>query len=388
LPPLEAWEKVYIKLGSKDSVEELDLHFELRTCEQCHGGDPNAETCAEAHEGLVADPASQENSACADCHQGIHEQFVQSMHSNVWGMKNGLSKRLGVPFNECPAQVQEGFKGECGKCHAGCGDCHVSRPDQSGKGFVKGHKFTAKPHQKNQCMACHGSRIEHDFLGDDEVGRAPDIHFVKGMSCTSCHTGAQLHFAAAEDFTRYDVSHLQCEDCHDVATANPYHGIHWDDVSCHACHAQAYNNCTACHVDEAWKTDQEYQENNPWEDFRIGIDPSPEARFKFVTVRHAPVARDTFDNWGGPGVAQNFDDHPTWKTTTPHSIRRWTTRTEVADGAGCGANCHVGSPGGSQENVKWYLTKEYVEANWPDEVTANGPVYVDGNVPDNWQIAE
>jgi len=385
---LEAWEKVYISLGSKASVAELDLHLEIADCTECHGGDPAVDSQEGAHAGLIKDPSSQDSGSCSGCHQEIYDTYGQSMHGNVWGMKNMVGKRIGKPFSECPAQVQEGFKGECGKCHATCGDCHVSRPNASGRGFIKNHKFTAKPHQKNQCMACHGSRVGHDFLGNDETGRQPDVHFTKAMSCTSCHKGEQLHAAAPEDAHRYDLDHPSCETCHPVADSNPYHGIHWDDVSCQVCHSQPYNNCGRCHVEEAWKTDPEYQEKNPCEDFRIGINPNPDPRFKFVTLRHAPVARDTYDNWGVAEVAEKYDDYPTWKYTTPHSIRRWTPRTEVPEGASCGTNCHLGAPGGTGDNAGLYLTKEYVETNWPDEVKANGPVFIDGNVPDSWDVAQ
>lgn len=386
MPPLEAWEKVLINLGSAVSTGELDLHLSQIACWDCHGGDPGTDDMESAHAGLIADPSGPDTAVCGTCHTEIQDSYSGSLHFNVWGMKEMVAKRLDQPsFGSCPAEVKDGFGKECSKCHATCGDCHISRPNPSGKGFIDSHVFKAKPHQKNQCMACHGARIGADFMGNDEEGRLPDAHFAKGKSCTSCHGANQLHASVPEDRDRYhNDSGASCESCHDIPNVNNHHIVHWDDLSCHVCHSQPYSNCGSCHVEEAWKTDPDYQENNPSIDFRIGLNPIPDRRFKYVTLRHAPVAPDTYDNWGEKGMATKYNDYPSWKYTTPHSIRRWTERTSVPEGAGCGANCHLGSPGGSMDNINIYLFKEYVESNWPDEVEANSEVIIDGELPSNW----
>jgi len=388
---LEPWEKVLIKLGSKDSVEELDQHFSYFTCSKCHGGDPSEqEDCEKAHAGLVADPSSMETDMCAYCHPDIASDFAESLHNNLWGEKYAVAVRAGADsFSQCPQSLQDGFKGECNSCHATCGDCHISRPNTSGKGFIKNHLFKKTPHQKYQCMGCHGSRIAHDFMGDDETGRKPDAHFGKGMNCMKCHDVAEMHSPAADVEDRYHYDKApRCEDCHDIPEQNEYHSTHWDTLSCQVCHSQVYNNCAACHVAGGWKDDPAYQENNPAEEFRIGMNPFPDRRFKYVTVRHAPIAPSTYDNWGAEGTLVNFDALPTWKYTTPHSVRRWTKRTEVLDGAGCGANCHLGAPDGFYENKDIYLFKEYVEENWPLEVEANSNMFVDDGLPAGWKSTD
>jgi hypothetical protein len=388
VPPLEAWEKVLMKLGSKTTVEEIDPHFAMQSCTGCHGGnDFEHENHEEAHEGLIEDPADMEHKACNKCHFEIAETFSDSMHLQLWGEKTAIAARSGAAsFGECPQALQDGFKGECASCHASCGDCHISRPDGVGKGFIKNHEFRKKPHQKNQCMACHGSRIAWDYTGDTDAGRQPDAHFAKGWDCMKCHDGNEMHAAANGAPDRYHLDAApRCEDCHDLADANAFHATHWDDLSCHVCHAQAYNNCAGCHVGGAWKEDEEYLAHNPAVDFRIGINPFPDRRFKYVTLRHAPVAKDTYDNWGAEGTLTTFDALPTWKYNTPHSVRRWTPRTEVEGDAGCGANCHLGSPMGSTDNVGLYLFQQYIEDNWPEESLANIPVVVDGQLPDSWE---
>lgn len=384
---MEGWEKVHIDLGSKGSVAELDPHLERQSCTDCHGGDPaEADDPEAAHEGLVTDPSAIEHGACAECHEPIHGTYGGSMHLNLWGEQTAIAARAGVPtFAECPQALRDGFAGECSSCHASCGDCHVSRPDSVGKGFIKSHVFNKKPHQKNQCMACHGSRVAYDFMGDSETGRKPDAHFAKGMGCMACHTGTEMHADSTGVPDRYHVPEAPtCEGCHDVATDNVFHMMHWDTVSCQVCHAQPYNNCTACHTGGAWKSDPDYLEQNPEAGFRIGLNPFPDRRFKLVTLRHVPAARTSFDPWGAEGMLLAYDSVPTWKYTTPHSIRRWTGRTET-DGAGCGSACHLGSPDGSPDNADLYLSQEYVDARWPDESAANTSVVVDGQLPEGWE---
>ena len=388
MAPLEPWEKVFINLGSKEFISELDWHLGPVGCDECHGGDPGEQDDPEAaHQGLIPDPSRIEHKACKQCHWNITESAEQSMHFQLWGEKKTLAARTGsADFDSCPAALKEGYLGECTSCHATCGDCHISQPDSVGKGFIKNHLFQAKPHQKNQCMACHGSRISFDFLGDDEAGRLPDIHFLKGKNCMSCHTGDQLHAAREYGADRYHLDDSPtCEGCHDVASANAYHQTHWDDLSCQVCHAQEYNNCAACHVDHEYQTDPVYQENSPDVQFRMGLNPFEDRRFKFVTLRHIPVSPESYDFWEGVlAPLDQFDALPTWKYTTPHSIRRWTPRTEVTEGGTCGSSCHLGAPGGPPENAQWYLWKNEVEQNWPLEADANDGVVVDGMLPDDW----
>lgn len=380
---------MFIDLGNKATVGELDSHLEAQSCSDCHGGQPDETADPEAaHVGLVADPSAPGVGACGSCHEDIEQSYASSMHLNLWGEQTAIAARAGVgSFSECPQALQDGFKGECASCHATCGDCHISRPDSVGKGFIGGHTFRRKPHQKNQCMACHGSRVAHDFMGDDETGRKPDAHFAKGMDCMACHSGEEMHASAEGVPDRYHVPEApSCEGCHsEVESANTFHMMHWDSLSCQVCHAQPYNNCTGCHVGGAWKSDPEYLASNPAEDFRIGRNPIADRRFDFVALRHVPVVKTSFDPWGAAGALLAYDAAPTWKYTTPHSIRRWTSRTETDDADGCGASCHLGTPHGSPQNADLYLWKATIDSNWPDEGPANAGVIVDEALPAGWE---
>ena len=202
-----------------------------------------------------------------------------------------------------------------------------------------------------------------------------------------------MHSAADEKTDRYTYSELPaCEDCHSAGmdTVNAYHKVHYDSISCYVCHAQDYNNCTACHVKDEWKTDPDYQQNNPKEDFRIGLNPirteSGQHRFKFVTLRHIPISRDSYANWGAASNnPPDYDKYPTWKYTSPHSINRFTSRTDTTGGKKCYDNCHTKEGFGHPDNKKYYLFTEYIDSSWPDEVNANAGVVVDGKLPDGWE---
>ena len=355
----------------------------------------------EAHTGLIADPSRYTaggTNSCSEmgCHETLAGQYKNSLHQMAWGERKMIATRSGVSdFEDCPQSTKDGFNGECSSCHATCGDCHISIPNSAGQGLINNHRFMETPDPADNCMACHGSRIAHDFLGDYEIypARPRDVH-ANSMSCLDCHTKTEMHSEVAENTDRYQYEHLpSCEDggCHDdVSNVNHYHQLHYDDLTCYVCHSQEYNNCTDCHVNNEWKTDPEYQNNNPVEDFRIGLNPLKEETGrirpqKFATLRHIPIAPASYSNWGpASATLPSYNSLPSWKFTSPHSIRRYTARTDTSGGKGCRESCHIGT-GGDSANVKYYLTREYVEQNWPDEVDANEDVFVDGNLPSGWE---
>lgn len=362
--------------------------MEMMTCDECHQGNPLEQDDMEAaHEDFVPDPSAPAAGVCYDCHPGVGKTFVNSMHATLQGERAVVALRYGMDsFEECPSSLKDGYNGECTSCHATCGDCHISRPNTAGQGFIKNHVFSAKPSQRYQCMGCHGGRIGEDYMGSEDEGRSPDTHFISGMDCMDCHDGEEMHAEAGDAKNRWEAPHLpQCEDCHgDDEDANVYHTVHWDDMSCYVCHSQPYSNCAGCHVNGEYHHDEEYNANNPFKDLKIGKNFLENRRFKYGLLRHAPMAPDTFDPWGAPRP-ESYDALPTWKYTAPHSIQRWTTRTKVTAGSECGANCHLGAPGGKAENATFYLFEADVQEELPNEVGANLPVVVDEILPESWK---
>ncbi|MBD3223354.1 MAG: hypothetical protein GF313_01385 [Caldithrix sp.] len=396
---LEPWEKVYIRLAGSQTIEDLDEHLKYLSCVDCHEGNNKAPNNMEvAHEGLVLDPSEILNNGkntCgeSDCHESIAGSFKNSLHLQQWGYKKWLALRSGVDeFEQCPQSTKDGFASECTDCHATCGDCHIAVPNSAGGGFpkFKYHRFFKTPDQENNCTACHGTRVGHDFEGDYDIfpPRPEDVHAEMGFTCMNCHDQTEMHSAAPQNKDRYEYELLpSCEDgCHteDLSTANTYHSTHFDDMSCYVCHSQPYNNCTSCHVEGQWQTDPNYTVT---ENFKIGLNPrkteSGRFRHKFATLRRIPIDRDSYENWG-PASADlpAYDDYPTWKYTTPHSIRKYTARTDTSGGVQCWESCHTKEGFGNRENLKYYLFADDVDE---DEKKANESVVVDGHLPDGWE---
>jgi thiosulfate/3-mercaptopyruvate sulfurtransferase len=96
-------------------------------------------------------------------------------------------------------------------------------------------------------------------------------------------------------------------------------------------------------------------------DTKIGRNPikSGYRPWKYVTVRHVPIARDSFAYYG-EDLLPDFNALPNWKYATPHTIQRITPQNES-----CNA-CHG--------NTELFLTSEDVPS---DELRANWPVIVE-----------
>jgi len=370
---LEAWEKVLITgPGSEEFFASKHGSF---SCTACHKGRGEDLPKEDAHQGMVARPSEDPRGICKDCHLAEYIVHERSLHMNLWGEKNLLAKRYGVDdYADLPTEMQEGFQSECAKCHASCGDCHVTRPVSVGSGLVAGHRFGA-PDMTENCTACHGSRVGMEYRGENE-GVGADVHYVpQGMQCIACHTKQEMHGTVTVADHRLDVRNgPKCEDCHDaVAAGNDYHTEHWGELACQTCHSQDYKSCNSCHAGSGLAEPS-------YLSFKIGRNPVPEKRSaEFVVLRHAPVAEDTYREWGAADLP-TFASEPTWKYAAPHNIKRWTSRTKVEEGESCGTACH-GSPDGP-EGV--FLRQADLDAMTPAEAEANRDLIVPNGSPVNW----
>jgi thiosulfate/3-mercaptopyruvate sulfurtransferase len=403
-----------------ESYTDIDPTHASIGCSGCHGGfspvDAVDDTSAyrAAHRGMKRDPSAIGEDGCSGglCHADIVRRNETSIHSNLWGEKAHVALRNGYEtFEECPAEIQDGFTKDCSGCHTTCGQCHVSRPHTAGGGFLEqrvgySHKFIATPSEENVCTACHGSRVGDDWnANQDRVkGNVPDVHNDAGFSCLDCHQ-EDMHGdgpSDAEYTSRYQVADLpQCVDCHGVdRDDNSFHAQHWPnanssdgaDLACFVCHSQQYTNCNTCHAGD-WT--HEYVADNSGEyrvypQFKLGKNPyygkadHPHTNAAWITVRHVPVSPDAFEPWGVDPWDIDPDLEPnnmeTWKYTSPHNIQRWTKRTLVdstwADTSGqiytsdnCSDNCHMhgdkyislGDVTEKYKNVDIYLTNEDME---------------------------
>ena len=374
LPEMEAWEKVYVG-GTYGQQFLLSTHGKI-ACVDCHKGVEPASDKTAAHTGnFVASPSREPVTFCGTCHAGIAATDSTSIHTQGFGQKAMVSLRSGFPsYENYPAQLKHGYDKNCGKCHSSCGECHIMRPRQAGGGFIAGHKFQKTPDMRLNCTACHSARVAHAYFGES-FGTRPDVHYVKlpGGSCLNCHTGAEMHGTGTRFDQRYSVTNQpKCEQCHaNKSASNSYHAKHWNDLACQTCHSQEYQNCGSCHVDTGVR-------NGPYMGFKIGMNAMPAVkRFKYVVLRNAPYAPDTWSAYGIPTMS-NFSAAPTFKLATPHNIQRFTERTTVENGKPCYDACHIVDG----RNRKWFLFQEDLQA-W--EVQANAPVIVDGHLPQSWK---
>jgi thiosulfate/3-mercaptopyruvate sulfurtransferase len=235
----------------------------------------------------------------------------------------------------------------------------------------------------NQCVACHGSRIGEEYRGEhrDQIPNYKyDVHYRKnsvlgGKQCINCHWSREMHFATGEHRYAVNSSPTCDKTCHSSdIDANSYHTQHWDDLSCHVCHSQDYKQCDACHVPHGL-------DEPSYLSFKIGRNPLPGRRpYKYVTLRHIPIARDTYAGWDYGGGAPKYDDLPTWKYATPHNIQRWTARTDTTGGQSCSNACH-NSPATPEG---FFLRAVDLQAH-PDEAEANAPFIVPDTHPEEWE---
>ena len=379
-PHYEPYDRVYMG-GEGYEDYKKSSHYAVG-CTGCHGGIDNTPDKNVAHSGdFIRHPSVVAQQACGSCHGSIVNNFSSSLH-NGYGQKRKVAIRSGFQssddFDKLPQHQIDGYNANCATCHASCGECHIVRPPIGGGGLSNGHQFTKTPDMVSVCVTCHVSRGGHAYLGVGP-GTKADVHLTKlDYTCMDCHTTVELHGDGNKVEQRYAYNRLpSCEMCHtSVATSNDYHEAHYGDFNCQVCHSQDYNNCGSCHVHGDGARIPAYME------FKIAGNPLPviKAGYDLTLVRRNPAAPD---NWAVYGVASyaNFDALPTYNYTSPHNILKWTSRTEVAQGASCSSNCHIRNENGTLINKELYLFEEDL-LSW--EMGANASIVVDGKLPASW----
>lgn len=370
-------------MGADVAVHVSDEFFETShgrlRCVECHGGSEPATSRAEAHSGMDPVPsAGYRASICAGCHGAIVSRFTETLHATTRGLSD---KTVALVLERADAETRQSLlpalDKQCGQCHvSGCGDCHVSRPRQAQGGFINGHVFNKTPSTKLNCIGCHGSRVEREFLGkgESEHELVPNVHGTQGeMECVNCHTGAWMHGRIPPYATRYDnPAPPRCTSCHELSReflAIEYHSTHAHEgaevrLQCQVCHAQDYNNCASCHVADDEDGAPYFVNEESYFDFKIGRNylKSAEKPWDFIVVRQVPVSPETFEHYV-EGALTGFDAQPTFKYATPHSITRATRQAATCEA------CH--------EDDSLFLTAGDLVGLPAEEQRANAPVIVD-----------
>lgn len=337
-------------------------------CITCHGGVGGVDDMEAAHVGVVRNRPLEET--CQLCHLDISVANPTSLHSNLAGYMTVLEQR-GSP--ETMPALMTAYNNHCASCHATCGQCHVSRPESTGSGLLKGHEFQQIPPMNNTCTGCHGSRVNDEYKGkntsaDGDKIKA-DVHYNPGMmACQNCHTGDEMHGMTGEFNHRYDgPEDPSCtqEGCHEKVGPGDgiaqHTGYHVNALSCQVCHAVQYKNCYGCHVQKSDDGVPFYKIEPSVMAFKIGRNPiqSEDRPYRYVPVRHVPVARDSFAYYGDD-LLPNFDSRPTWAYSTPHTIQK-----DTPQNAACNT-CHG--------HAELFLTADDVD---PGELEANRDVIVE-----------
>jgi hypothetical protein len=162
----------------------------------------------------------------------------------------GLELLTGIPYQELPCKNchQKSGKLANGKAlpyayRPSCEDCHDFQQQTSVK-------------SPDICLECHTRQNAEMayFKGLPEPKDLDwqDIHFREGMTCTSCHTGDQLHDDATGQLSMLDPkgTDARCEDCHEPQRISPQnHALHGDRVACVTCHIKSVFTCNNCHFE-------------------------------------------------------------------------------------------------------------------------------------------
>ena len=341
MEPLAPHEKVFV---DKDWLTDDPIHGGIG-CQQCHGGDPDELRWEAAHEGMVKDPSwSQPEKSCGMCHAKVVAQFSTSLHATLKPYVRAIEMRSNRD-STIAGTVNEARDAHCMNCHASCGQCHISRPDSVDGGLLSSHFISRRPPMKETCAACHGSRVDREYFGKNE-GVPADVHQKNYFRCEKCHVAEEMHGDGNEYENRYTVDNrARCVDCHESIYVNSaanqgQHSIHRDKVSCQVCHAMPYKSCYTCHVGKDSRGLAYFKTEPSTITFKIGLSPlrSPDRPEKFVTVRHIPIDHGLFDFYVEDGLS-NFDNAPTWKLATPHTIQRKTPQNQ--DCNGCHGNAQL-----------------------------------------------
>ncbi len=291
---------------------------------------------AAAHVGVNASPSSLAEQNCTPCHGDVVATYSTSLHATVRGIENGLCSLTGEANR---GKAKEAFDKYCFKCHATCGTCHVSKPEAANGGLIQGHKFFGTPDQDSTCNACHGGRVANELKGGIE-GFPGDVHYEKlGFDCLTCHDGKSFHGDGSEPANRYEAPNKpSCLDCHPDAESGKgtveAHNAHPEGtVDCYVCHATVNKSCYNCHVGEGAQSKV---------DFKIGLNTRADWPYKYSVVRHMPAVSTMLDPFE-PGLMDDYDTVPNWKTTMAHNIQRITPRNKTCK------SCH--------NNSKAFLTE-------------------------------
>jgi len=185
---------------------------------------------------------------CGVCHSNIAENYTKSLHYTILGIRIAWDEGIGAMSHQPMPPI-------CLKCHVeNCSTCHIYH------GYIPNMSI---------CVDCHEHNVGVNYIGylieKMKKGPSPDIHYVYGLNCTTCHKEPEIHGDGNMYTYTYYAVKVRCLDCHGTGklvrvgnktirakkydpTLTP-HRIHAKVLSCVACHGAWYQTCINCHLD-------------------------------------------------------------------------------------------------------------------------------------------
>jgi hypothetical protein len=176
--------------------------------------------------------------------------FEKSLHFTGEGMRywyeeeGGFMQVTGIPYKDAALQ--------CTTCHAdSCDKCHADKKE--GKCIFS----LEKSRKSDTCLQCH-VRAKTAMKFDSEAG-TQDVHFAKGMVCSDCHKGVDVHGdgKSYKSMRAPDAVKVSCVsgDCHKNLDKEirPHSAHKKANIACAACHVSSTVTCVNCHFDNFLK---------------------------------------------------------------------------------------------------------------------------------------
>lgn len=168
--------------------------------------------------------------------------FATSLHYTGEGMRywyeepGGFMGITDVPYRQAG----------CNGCHvSSCGACHTAKEGE------KCSYSTSKAKEKETCLVCHARAKA--AIGIGEKTDAPDVHLSRGLGCSDCHSGEDVHGDGTQYHSMRDSGavKVECGNCHqfDPTSMSRSHKIHYGRLDCTACHVSNSLTCLNCHFD-------------------------------------------------------------------------------------------------------------------------------------------
>lgn len=168
--------------------------------------------------------------------------FATSLHHTTEGMRYWYEEEGGFMAITKVPYDQTG----CKSCHvSSCATCHTKREGD------KCAYSTAMAKDKETCLVCH-ARAKAAFGMGEKTGSL-DVHIAKGMGCSDCHTGEDVHGDGTLYHSMRDPGAVKaaCTNCHtfEGAEQSRAHKVHRGKLECASCHVSNSITCLNCHFE-------------------------------------------------------------------------------------------------------------------------------------------